>query len=100
MITLRQTDVFAAWMAGLRDHRLRARIAARIDRLALGNPGDVQPVGAGISELRIHAGPGYRVYFVQRGATLIILLCGGDKSTQKADIQRAKVLASTLEEET
>ena len=75
-----------------------ARIAARIDRLALGNPGDVAPVGEGISEMRIHYGPGYRVYFVQRGAAMVILLCGGDKSTQVGDIRTAKQLASELED--
>lgn len=85
-------------MAGLRDHRARARIAARIDRLALGNPGDVEPVGEGVSELRIHHGPGYRVYFVRRGSVLIVLLCGGDKSTQTKDIKIAKALAADLED--
>ena len=77
-VEVRETAVFSRWMAGLRDHRARAKIAARIDRLALGNPGDVEPVGEGVSELRIHHGPGYRVYFVRRGGTLIILLCGGE----------------------
>ena len=70
-----------------------ARIAARLDRMAAGNPGDVQQVGEGISELRINYGPGYRVYFIQQGPVLIILLCGGDKSTQSKDIKQAKVLA-------
>jgi putative addiction module killer protein len=82
----------------LSDSRARARIAARIDRLALGNPGDVAPVGEGVSEMRIHYGPGYRVYFVQRGAALVVLLCGGDKSTQAGDIRTAKQLASELED--
>ena len=85
-------------MAGLRDHRARGKIAARIDRLALGNPGDVGPVGEGVSELRIHHGPGYRVYFVKPGRTLIVLLCGGDKSTQTKDIKAARALANNLEE--
>jgi putative addiction module killer protein len=85
-------------MAALRDHRARAKIAARIDRLALGNPGDVAPVGEGVSELRIHYGPGYRVYFIKRGQTLIILLCGGDKSTQTKDIKAAKILAAKFED--
>ena len=85
-------------MAALRDHRARAKIAARIDRLALGNPGDVAPVGEGVSELRIHYGPGYRVYFIKRGRTLIILLCGGDKSTQTKDIKAAKILAAKFED--
>jgi putative addiction module killer protein len=97
MIDLRKTATFSDWMAGLRDHRARAKIAARIDRLALSNAGDVRPVGEGVSELRIHYGPGYRVYFVARGKTLIILLCGGDKSTQTKDVKIAKVLAVGLE---
>ena len=78
--------------------RFCAPYGTRIDRLALGNPGDVAPVGKGISELRIHYGPGYRVYFVQRGAALVVLLCGGDKSTQAGDIRTAKQLASELED--
>lgn len=85
-------------MAGLRDRPARGKIAARIDRLALGNPGDVAPVGEGVSELRIHYGPGYRVYFVKRGRTLIALLCGGDKSTQTKDVKAAKTLAANLED--
>ncbi|HEX3131344.1 MAG TPA: type II toxin-antitoxin system RelE/ParE family toxin, partial [Thermoanaerobaculia bacterium] len=80
MIEVRRTDVFAVWLDDLRDLRARARIQARIERLALGNPGDVRPVGEGVSELRIDHGPGYRVYFVNRGKELIILLAGGDKS--------------------
>jgi putative addiction module killer protein len=98
MMEVRKTAVFSDWMANLRDHRARARIAARIDRLAFGNPGDIQPVGEGVSELRIHSGPGYRVYFVRRGETLIVLLCGGDKSTQRRDIKTAKRLAANLED--
>ena len=98
MIEIRKTAAFSDWMARLGDHRARARIAARIDRLGLGNPGDVEPVGEGISELRIHYGPGYRVYFVRRGKKLILLLCGGDKSTQAKDIKIAKVLAANLED--
>jgi putative addiction module killer protein len=98
VIEVRQTAVFSNWMARLRDHRARAKIAARIDRLALGNPGDVKPVGEGLSELRIDYGPGYRVYFVNRGQTLIVLLCGGDKSTQTKDIRAAKRLAADLED--
>jgi putative addiction module killer protein len=97
MTEIRKTATFSDWMANLRDHRARARIAARIDRLAFGNPGDVQSVGEGVSELRIHSGPGYRIYFVRRGETLIVLLCGGDKSTQSKDIKRAKRLAANLE---
>ena len=78
------------WLTGLRDQKAIARIQIRIDRLALGNPGDVRPVGSGISEMRIDYGPGYRVYFSQRGSDLVILLCGGDKTTQKSDIENAK----------
>ena len=97
MTEIRKTAVFARWMAGLRDQRARAKIAARIDRLAFGNPGDVRPVGEGISELRIREGAGYRVYFVCRGDTIVVLLCGGDKDTQPKDIVRAKTLAAGLE---
>ena len=93
MIEVRQTEVSAKFLAKLKDVRARAKIAARIDRLRFGNPGDVAPIGEGISELRIDFGPGYRVYFVRKGDVLIVLLCGGDKSTQAKDIQRAKVLA-------
>ena len=85
-------------MDGLRDKQAQRVIAARIDCLARGNPGDVQPVGHGVSELRIHSGPGYRVYFVRRGHVLIVLLCGGDKSSQKADIARAHAMAQELED--
>jgi putative addiction module killer protein len=95
---VRKTAAFSDWMANLRDHRARAKIAARIDRLAFGNPGDVAPAGEGVSELRIHSGPGYRVYFARQGETLIVLLCGGDKSTQKRDIKTAKRLAANLED--
>jgi putative addiction module killer protein len=98
MIEVRQTAEFAEWLRALSDIRAKAKIAARIDRLALGNPGDVAPVGEGVSELRVHYGPGYRVYFVQRGRALVILLCGGDKSTQAGDIKAAKQLASELED--
>ena len=93
MIEIRETVTFSAWLKALRDSQSRARIAARVRRLAFGNPGDVRPVGEGISELRIHCGPGYRVYYVQRGAVLIVLLCGGDKSTQARDIAMAKKMA-------
>jgi len=96
MITIRQTDVFRSWLRELRDRRAAARIAIRIDRLALGNAGDVRSVGAGISEMRIDYGPGYRVYYVRRGADFIVLLCGGDKSSQNADITRAMKLASEV----
>jgi putative addiction module killer protein len=89
MIEVRQTAMFRAWVKELRD--LRAR--ARIDRLAEGNPGDVKSVGDGVSELRIDYGPGYRLYFTRKGALLVILLCGGDKSSQDRDIRQAKALA-------
>lgn len=93
MTELIRSATFDRWLSGLRDRRAVARIAARLDRLASGNPGDAQPVGNGVSELRINYGPGYRVYFIQRGPVLIILLCGGDKSSQDRDIKQAKVLA-------
>lgn len=99
MLEIRKTDAFENWLRGLKDQRGKAKIAARIDRLALGNPGDVSPVGEGVSELRIHFGPGYRVYFVQRTKTLVVLLCGGDKGSQERDIAQAKSLAAELEDE-
>jgi putative addiction module killer protein len=94
---IRETETFSTWLRGLRDAAARAKIAVRIRRLAFGNPGDVRPVGEGISELRIHYGPGYRVYYVQRGTILLILLCGGDKSTQDKDIETARKLAKETE---
>lgn len=94
MVIIKQTQTFLVWERNLKDSRAKAAIAARIFRLANGLPGDVAPVGGGVSELRIHHGPGYRVYFQQRGAELVILLCGGDKSTQARDINTARVLAS------
>lgn len=97
MPTIQQTDEYRTWAKSLRDRVAKSRIATRLDRLARGLPGDVEPVGGGVSELRIHYGPGYRVYFVQRGEVLIVLLCGGDKGTQARDIARAKALASDLE---
>lgn len=96
MIEIRQTDVYARWFDSLRDRRARARIDARIRRLSLGNPGDVRPVGEGVSEMRIDYGPGYRVYYVQRGQALVILLAGGDKDTQDRDIRTAIELAREL----
>jgi len=96
VIEVRQTEAYARWFASLRDRQARARINARIRRLSLGNPGDVRPVGEGVSELRIDYGPGYRVYFVQRGQWLAILLAGGDKSTQERDIRTAIELAREL----
>jgi putative addiction module killer protein len=98
MVEVRQTREYAKWFAELRDLRARARIAVRIDRLVLGNPGNVKPVGEGVSELRIDYGPGYRVDFTQRGSVLVILLCGGDKSSQDRDIAAAKALARELGE--
>ncbi len=93
---IRKTDQFSDWFLALRDRSARARIQVRIDRAALGNLGDVAPVGEGVSEMRIHHGPGYRVYFVQRGSELIILLAGGDKSTQARDISASQQLAREI----
>ena len=98
MIEVRKTEVFVQWLDGLRDIQARARVQARIERLATGNPGDVGPVGVGVSELRIDYGPGYRVYFKRRGRELIILLAGGDKSTQAKDIKAALRYARDLSE--
>lgn len=91
-----QTEVFAEWFASLRDARARAVINARLRRVELGNLGDCASVGEGVSELRIHYGPGYRVYFVQRGLEVVVLLAGGDKSSQSRDIQRAQEIARSL----
>jgi putative addiction module killer protein len=96
MTEVRQTPEFRKWLSGLRDRHSAARIQVRIDRLGLGLFGDVKPVGEGVSELRVDHGPGYRVYFVQRGSVLIILLCGGDKGSQSLDIGKAKALAKEL----
>ena len=96
MIEIRQTETYSRWFSSLRDRQARARIDIRIRRLSLGNPGDVKPVGKGVSELRIDYGPGYRVYFIQRGDTLIILLAGGDKRTQDRDIKTALELVQEL----
>jgi putative addiction module killer protein len=93
MIEVRQTDLFVNWLRKLRDEQARARIQLRIRRLSLGNFGDVRPVGEGVSELRIDYGPRYRVYFKQIGSLLVLLLVGGDKKTQDADIAKAKKLA-------
>ena len=97
MLQIRKTHVYAEWIDNLRDLQGRARILVRVERLAAGNPGDVKPVGGGVSELRIHFGPGYRVYFTQRGQDIVILLAGGDKSSQPKDIQSALQLANNLE---
>lgn len=96
MYQIRETDAYQKWFESLQDINARLRIAARIRRVSLGNLGDVKPVGEGVHELRITYGPGYRVYFVQHGDTVIVLLAGGDKSTQKRDIERAKELARRL----
>ena len=96
MIEVRQTEMFSKWLLQLRDRQARARIQTRIDRLQLGLTGDVRPIGEGVSELRIDYGPGYRVYFIQRGRELVILLAGGDKRTQDRDIKTALELARNL----
>jgi putative addiction module killer protein len=98
MIEIRKSNLFVQWLDALQDLQARARVQARIERLAAGNPGDVEPVGEGVSELRINYGPGYRVYFKKRGRELIILLAGGDKSTQSKDIKTALRLARNLSE--
>jgi putative addiction module killer protein len=93
MLELIKSATFDRWLSGLRDTRAASRIQIRLDRLAMGNAGDVKPVGGGISEMRIDYGPGYRVYFMKRGRLFILLLCGGDKSSQSKDIQQAKAIA-------
>jgi len=93
-----KSATFDRWLTKLRDVRARTRIQMRVDRLALGNPGDVKPVGEGISEMRIDYGPGYRVYFYQSGIAIIVLLCGGDKTTQDTDITNAKTIAARWKE--
>jgi len=98
MVEIRETDTFKKWFSELKDKKAKARIDVRIKRVSLGNFGDVEPVGNGVSELRIDYGAGYRVYFVKRGNIIVILLCGGDKSTQSKDIQRAYELAQRLKE--
>jgi len=94
--TIRQTDTYRNWFSKLKDKRAQSRVDIRIRRLSLGNAGDVKPVGSGVSELRINYGPGYRVYYTALGNEIIILLAGGDKSTQRKDIEKAKELASNL----
>jgi putative addiction module killer protein len=96
MLEVRTTEVFDKWLKGLRDHAGKAKITARIRRLGQGNPGDVKPVSGGISEMRIHSGPGYRVYYKPIGDVVIMILCGGDKSTQASDIEQAKKLLREL----
>jgi putative addiction module killer protein len=96
MIEIRQTEIYSQWFNSLRDRQAKSRIDIRIRRLSMGNPGDVKPVGKGVSELRIDYGPGYRVYFVQRADTLIVVLAGGDKRTQEQDIKTALELVQGL----
>jgi putative addiction module killer protein len=96
MITILMSDEFDRWLSELRDRRAQARIVARIRSAGLGNFGDIAPVGEGISEMRVHHGPGYRIYYARRGDTVFLLLVGGDKSTQRRDIQRAKHMLATL----
>ena len=98
MFQIQQTETYANWFSELRDRADRVRIDIRIRRLSLGNAGDAKPVGDGVSELRVDHGPGYRVYFIQRGEVVIVLLAGGDKSTQDKDIRNAKALAKDLKE--
>ena len=97
MVELKQTETFRKWRTRLKDERARVLIASRLDRLAFGHAGDAEPVGQGISELRIHHGPGYRIYFQRRGNTIIVLLCGGNKSTQAKDIKAAKRMSDECE---
>lgn len=97
--TIIQTEIYRSWFAGLRDVQVRARVDARIRRAQLGNFGDVEPVGEGVSEMRIHFGAGYRLYFVQRAEEVIVLLAGGDKSTQVKDIKLALSLAREIRKE-
>ena len=96
MFEVRKTEVYARWLDGLRDIRARARVLVRVERLTAGNPGDVRPVGEGVSELRIDYGPGYRVYFKKQGRTIVVLLAGGDNRTQTDDIRTALHLARNL----
>jgi putative addiction module killer protein len=96
MPEVQKTDIFDEWLSSLADQKALAKIVSRIERLGLGNPGDVKPVGEGISEMRVPYGPGYCVYFKQTDKTIVLLLCGGDKSTQEKDIKRAKEIAAEL----
>ena len=97
MFQIQQTEVFAKWLVNLRDVRAKARILARLDSVRLGNLGDVKSVGGGVSEMRIDVGAGYRVYFTRRHRVIVILLCGGDKSTQSKDIANAKLIVQEIE---
>jgi putative addiction module killer protein len=96
MLEIRKTETYARWLDGLHDIHARARVQVRVERLAAGNPGDVRPVGEGVSEMRIDYGPGYRVYYTQRGREVVVLLAGGDKRTQVTDIKTALRLARNL----
>lgn len=96
MLEVRQTTTYADWFLSLRDRTAKSRINIRIRRLSLGNPGDVKPVGEGVSELRVDYGPGYRIYFIKKADLYVVLLAGGDKSSQSADINKAKALAREL----
>jgi putative addiction module killer protein len=96
MFDVQATELFDQWLSDLTDRAARTRIASRIDRLSWGNPGDVKAVGEGVSEMRIDTGPGYRVYYKQTGRTIILILCGGDKSSQHKDIKKAKRIAAGL----
>lgn len=98
MMEILRTPVFAKWLSGLRDDRAQALIQLRLDRIGLGNLGDIKPVGGGVSELRIAYGPGYRIYITQRGSVVVVLLCGGDKSSQRRDIETARRLAQEWDE--
>jgi len=98
MFRIQQTDVFSKWLSALRDTKAQARILARLESARLGNLGDTKPVGGGIREMRLHLGPGYRLYFSRRRGTLLLLLCGGEKSTQSRDVERARRLLGTLTE--
>lgn len=98
MFTVKQTDEFTAWIDGIKDGLTRRRLGRRLEKAQAGNLGDVAPVGDGVSEMREHFGPGWRMYFVQRGLVLVVMLGGGDKSTQDRDIAAAKKLAATIED--
>ena len=96
MPKVQKTEEFDEWLTNLADQKAKAKIVSRIERLGLGDPGDVKPIGEGVSEMRVAYGPGYRIYFKQTGKTVVLLLCGGDKSTQGKDIRRAKTIAAEL----
>ena len=100
MYDMQQSSLFTAWFCGIKDRVIRGRIAARIERVQLGNFGDAKSVGSGVHELRLAFGPGYRIYFMQRGERIILLLCGGDKGSQSRDIARAKQMATEVEQVT